>query len=180
MSQALLILIGPPGSGKTHFASQFAAKHSFAHVNNDRVRQELIAEPQYSPEERIRVYSRMHELVEQQLSQGRSVILDGNLITNETRAVAMRMHRAGSHITGLFICFDTPTEVAIDRAANRKETADGFNSTMPRHLAERMHESFEEIDPSLPHITLDGHGAYESQELVVLNALNTTSNAHQD
>ena len=165
----LLILIGPPGSGKTHFAHRFMAEHpNYLHINNDKVRKDYIPNATYSPAERPIVYGKMHELTREALANGQSVIFDGNLVTSDARQQLFAECQPLAK-TIVFVYFKAPTKLAIERATTRTATDDGFYNVMPVDKAHAMHGKYEPLDPGLPHVTVDGQATYKEQMASLLS-----------
>ncbi len=170
----LIILIGLPGSGKTHFAMQFASKNDFVHVNSDRVRSRHFQNPKFTTEERARVYKKIREVVTHHLLASERVILDSNLLTNKIRKDAYKYYARYSNKI-LFVQIDVDPKLAYKRATSRQETNDKFYHPMPPERAERMHHEFEKISEPLPHIIVSGYLDYGDKEKVVLAALKNIS-----
>ncbi len=112
------MMLGLPGSGKTFFARQYAAEIGVPLIDIERLRHELFEEPSYAPDENRIVLSLADYMIEQFLSAGLSVVIDG---MNETRA---RRHglREQSRSYGarpLVIWVQTDVSTAFNRAHNR-------------------------------------------------------------
>lgn len=166
----LIILVGAPGSGKTYVAEQFSRHNNFVHVNSDSVRADFIPEPTFTAEERERVYVKIHQVVSQRLLEGKNVIFDGNLLTNEARFEALsKYHDMGVRV--LFAFLDIPSKIAITRALSRETSHDGLYNAMPEERAVRMHKTFEKPDPKLPQVVITDTDNYQAVEAALLNAL---------
>jgi len=166
----LVIMVGPPGSGKTYIAAQFASKNRFVHVNSDLVRAKYFLNPQFTSEERARVYVKIQEVISEQLAQGHNVVFDGNLLTSDARFEALEHYqKLGADV--LFVHLDIPREVAIQRALSRTTSRDGLYNAMPEERATRMHDTFERLDPSLPQVVITSTDEYDVVDAQVLNAL---------
>lgn len=85
----LILLYGYPGSGKTHFARQLCEHMHAAHVQGDRIRNELFEKPRYDKAENEIVEHLMEYMTGEFLSAGVSVVFD----TNAMRMVQRRMLR---------------------------------------------------------------------------------------
>ena len=81
----LLLLAGLPGSGKSHFARELAARHPFLTLETDRLRKLLAPQPRYTPEEHRRVFESCHLLIEEFLGQDYAVIFDATNLTEGFR-----------------------------------------------------------------------------------------------
>jgi len=149
----LLIIVGAPGSGKTYLAERLFKNSNFLHVNSDNVRAQYFANPQFTPEERARVYIKIKELITNKLQSGRNVIFDGNLLTNSDRQEALHYYTKEIGAEVLFVFLDIAKDVAIKQAISRKSSDDNLYNEMPAERAIGMHETFQRINTSLPHIT---------------------------
>ncbi len=169
----LLILVGPPGSGKTHFAERFSQQHGFLHINSDQVRMKYFVDPTFTPEERIKVYAKMNDLISEALRKGKNVIFDGNLITNDDREEALNLFDPLGQV--LFVYLDTPKEIALERAVTRKLTDDKLYKPMPMERVKKMHERFESLDTSrLPGLVVSSE-IFETLEKSILNRIDLSS-----
>jgi predicted kinase len=74
----LLLMHGYPGAGKTYFARQFSDNIQAAHIQADRIRNELFDNPRYDKQENAVVFQLMNYMTEEFLSAGVSVIYDVN------------------------------------------------------------------------------------------------------
>ncbi len=81
----LVMLSGLPGTGKSHFAGCLAQRRSFLIVGSDRMRKTLVARPEYTREEHIRVFAACHGLIEELLRSGYRVIFDATNLTDGFR-----------------------------------------------------------------------------------------------
>lgn len=72
------MLFGYPGAGKTHFAGELSKAMNAAHVQGDRIRNELFENPKYSRDEDEIVGHLMEYMTEEFMNAGISVIFDAN------------------------------------------------------------------------------------------------------
>jgi len=158
---SLLILVGPPGSGKTYFSKEFAANNNFVRINSDDVRESMYAQPIFSPEERLAVYKEMNKRVVNYLQEEKNVIFDGNLLTNAERFRALKQFQEYGDV--LFVTLQTGPGEALKRAMERSNMGD------PNYAAniQNMHQTFEPIDPRLPSVSVTS-GSYPEMERLVL------------
>ena len=168
----LLIMIGAPGSGKSHIAEQFAKKNDYIHINSDSVRAQYFPNPNYSEDERKQVYIKIHELVTDILKRGSNVILDGNLLTNSDRIKALDHYKKlNSNVK--FVFLDVPSEIAIRRAVSRRTSGSGMYNTMPLSRAEEMHRVFERPITQLPLVVIKDTDDFDQVNTAILSCLAT-------
>jgi predicted kinase len=82
---AVYIVFGLPGSGKSYFASRWAAMINARYVNSDKVRKEMYDQPVYSPAEKASVYQQMLVEMRRAIFDGCSVVLDATFSDNSIR-----------------------------------------------------------------------------------------------
>lgn len=81
----IVAVIGLPGSGKSYFAERLARAIHGIYINSDRLRKELFAKPEYTPEEKVRVYQVMLQKMREALEQGRNAVLDATFHLKQSR-----------------------------------------------------------------------------------------------
>ena len=79
------MLVGPPGTGKSHLARRLGAALPAQVVESDRVRKQLFAEPRYTGGEHAAVYGWCHTVLKSSLLVGRSVIFDATNLEERVR-----------------------------------------------------------------------------------------------
>lgn len=72
----VVVLVGLPGSGKSHFARQVAGRIPAAVLDSDALRTALFAEPEHTKQEHARLFPAMHGLMARLLARGITVIVD--------------------------------------------------------------------------------------------------------
>jgi len=82
----VIIVFGLPGSGKTWFAKTLAARIKAVYISTDQLRNSLIRDIGYTPEEKTAVYSEMlrrtQDLI---LRENADVVLDGTFSQTASR-----------------------------------------------------------------------------------------------
>lgn len=87
----IIIVIGPPGSGKGTQAKKIAEKYGFSHISTGDLLRALLTAAKHTPEEKIAlehmkagqlvsdilIYKLAFAEIEKNLTQGRGVVLDG-------------------------------------------------------------------------------------------------------
>lgn len=114
----LIMLYGFPGSGKSYFARQLAEHLHIAHIQGDRMRNELFSEPRYDKQENTVVTQLMNYMTEEFLNAGVSVIYDDSLIRASQRMAIRDMARK-KHAQPLLIWFQIDADSSYARLENR-------------------------------------------------------------
>jgi predicted kinase len=137
---ALVILMGFPGTGKTHCARLLAARLGAAHVASDHLRSRLFIAASYADEENRAVFGLAHSLVDELLAEGHVVIFDATNLLVRYRApmesVAERRGVATVHV--LVVADDGEARARL--AARAVQRDDGDHSDADLAVYERMRE----------------------------------------
>jgi len=81
----IVIVFGLPGSGKSYFASRLAKKLGADYINSDRVRHELVPNPNYSSEEKQFIYKKLMEAMYDHVKRIKPLVMDGTFYLQKTR-----------------------------------------------------------------------------------------------
>lgn len=134
----LVMLMGFPGTGKTHCARLLALRLGAAHVATDELRSRLFIAPSYAGEENRAVFSLAEALVEELLAEGHVVVLDATNLIADYRApmesVASRRGITPLHV--LVVADDADVRARL--AARAVARADGDHSDADIGVYERM------------------------------------------
>lgn len=114
----LLLFYGFPGAGKTYFARQFCETVQAAHLQADKIRNELFEEPRYDKQENDIVTQLMDYMTEEFLSAGLSVAYDVNAMRSGQRK-ALRELAFKHHATPVLVWFQMDPETAFSRNLKR-------------------------------------------------------------
>lgn len=112
------MMLGLPGAGKTFFARQYAAEAGLPLIDIERLRHELFEEPGYSPSEDKVVINLADYMIEQFLSAGLSVVIDG---MNDTRVRRHSLREMARQYKAhpIVIWVQTDVNTAFNRASHR-------------------------------------------------------------
>ncbi len=114
----LVIVCGPPCSGKSTIAAALATRLGFPHLEIDRIRERLLPVSDLREEDRDAGYRCMHLIAEEILSARVSVILDATYGREIHRKEIGQIINSIGVMTFLIQC-KVPAEVALDRFRHR-------------------------------------------------------------
>ena len=135
----LIMLYGFPGSGKTYFARQLAEHMQIAHIQGDRIRGELFAEPRYDKQENTIVKQLMDYMTEEFLSAGVSVIYDESVVRISQRMAVRDLARKKKALP-LLIWFQIDADSSYVRLPkrDRRRSDDKFAREYGEHTYTKM------------------------------------------
>jgi aminoglycoside phosphotransferase family enzyme/predicted kinase len=157
----LIVVCGPPASGKSHLARVLAERSGLAHLSSDLTRKRLVGvsptqradTEAYSPEWNERTYGELGRRAASEFAAGRGAIVDATF-----RHLADRQSfAAGFDAAGpfLFIECQAPRSVLAERAARRAHDPERV-SDADVTIALREQRAWEPLDevPAPAHIAL--------------------------
>lgn len=149
----LVIMVGPPGTGKSYLARRLAERVPLHIVETDEIRRQLTPHPTYSREENRRVFHIAHRKIDRLLRQGKNVVFDATNIYERGRRTAYRIAESdGARL--LIVRTVAPDQVVADRLQRRKEgVSPGNRSEADWEVYVRMKAEYEEIER--PHMVVD-------------------------
>lgn len=146
----MLVVGGPPGSGKTTLARSLADELGWTHIESDAVRatRSPSGPDRYSPQEKTKIYSEMLDQARRCLSFGQSVILDATWGQASHRAAATEI--AAQTATDLLTMrCQLPASIAVQRVGHR--LAGGLDqSEADERIARELAQDFEPWHADLP------------------------------
>src|SRR5439155_25370475 len=96
---AFVVLIGLPGSGKSHLAREIIRRRPLALVESDQMRRALFKRPAYTETENTRLFRACHQLLEELLAAGIPALCDAtNLRELHRRPLYEIAERTGARL----------------------------------------------------------------------------------
>lgn len=134
---ALVLLSGPPGAGKTTFASRLANLTGANHLESDAVRHRLFPSPSYGRSESATVFAEVERRARADLAAGHSTIIDATNLTRRDRARFVALADRMQALT-VGVRLTAPMSVLRARVRRRAETGSGGYSSAGEAVLERM------------------------------------------
>ena len=149
----LLIMVGAPGTGKSHLVHLLSRKVPLRIVQSDEIRRRIAPHPTYTQDENRRVFGLAHREIHRVLSEGGNAVLDAtNLFEGRRRTLYRMAARHGARL--LIVRTVAPDEVVAERLQMRLSGANPSDlSQADWEVYTRMKQEYEEI--RMPHITVD-------------------------
>jgi hypothetical protein len=127
----IVVVSGPPCSGKSWIGEALAARRNMVHLEMDAIRVRLLPESAHTRDDRRIAYRAMHLAAELLAARGQDVIVDACYGHEEDRSeIAQIAVRLGVPL--LVVECHVPAHVAVARHAARRETHPGLDLTEQR------------------------------------------------
>ncbi len=150
---ALVIMAGPPGTGKSYLVRQLRQRLPLLVVESDSIRHRIAERPTYTAEENRRVFYLAHRRIDRLLARGKMVVFDATNIYEWGRRTVYRIaERRGARV--LVVRTVAPDDVVAQRLEARQAGANPEDSSEAGwEVYTKMKKRFEEIDR--PHLVVD-------------------------
>ncbi|MDB5184494.1 MAG: hypothetical protein JWN38_302 [Candidatus Saccharibacteria bacterium] len=168
----LLMLYGYPGAGKTYFARQFAENVQAAHVQSDRIRNELFENPRHDKQENEVVAQLMDYMTEEFLSAGLSVIYDVNAMRASQRH-QLREFARKHKVQPVVVWFQVDADTAFARSQkrDRRRADDKYATAWDRPTYNKMIGYMQNPMPSEDYVVISGKHLYNTQQNSAISKL---------
>lgn len=146
----LILLVGPPGSGKSTYAEKYIVEHSNTiHLSSDKIRAELWGN-EATQGDHNEVFSLMQSRAIESLNNGQSVVYDSTSMTRKDRSYIISLCPKFVKIEAHIIW--APIETCIERDAARERTVGRgvIDRMLKRFQAVYYDEGIDEIKIVLP------------------------------
>ena len=116
----LIMLVGPPASGKSYLARRLAERLDARLLQTDVLRRSMFEQPRYTTSEHAAVFAKAHRRIRRLLSQGKGVIFDATNLQESSRRVVYRMADA-AQASLLIVLTYAPVEAIEQRLLGRRQ-----------------------------------------------------------
>jgi predicted kinase len=168
----LLLLYGFPGSGKTYFARQFCEAIQAAHLEEDKIHNELFEKPSYTEQEKRTLLYLMEFMTTEFLKSGVSVVYDMNAMRRgHRRSLKELANSNGAKTLVVWIQLDAETAYLRNSKRDRRRLDDryaaGYDFESFKQIASRMQppENLENF------IVISGKHSFPSQLSAIVKRL---------
>ncbi len=168
----LIMLYGLPGAGKTFLARQLCEDLSAAHVQGDRIRDEIFEQPRYDRQENEIVNHLMEYMAREFLSSGISVVYDMNAARASQRRVMRELARkTKAHHVLIWLQIDI--ESAFTRAIkrDRRKADDRYAMPLDRTTFEDLMGQMQNPAPTEDFFVVSGKHTYQTQRGAIMKRL---------
>ncbi len=167
---ALVVLVGPSGAGKTTFARTHFRPTEV--VSSDACRA-LVADDENAQDATVDAFAVLHLIVRKRLRAGRLTIVDATNVKPQSRGILLAIARRLGR-SAVAIVFDLPEALCLARNARRGDRSIPADAvTFQRDLLQR----------SLPLLRQEGFARvylFDSEEAVETSAVKRTAQAARD
>lgn len=168
----LIQLYGFPGSGKTYFARQLCEHVQAAHVQGDRIRNELFEQPRYDKQENEVIAQLMDYMTEEFLNAGISVVYDANAMRLSQRHNLREMARK-AHAQPLLIWLQVDAEGSYQRTTqrDRRRSDDKYAASYDRLTFDGIVGRMQNPQPTEDYVVISGKHVFKTQYSAVMKKL---------
>lgn len=168
----LIITMGYPGSGKTFFARQFAELYGIARVSEERVRFELLENPQFNDDEADIIGRITHYMIEQLMQTKQTIVCEGAFAKNKERRELQELAKTHGYRT-LTVWLQTDIDTAFQRAnkRDRRNLDSKYAFSLDRATFANLKDRLERPGEKEVAVVVSGKHAFKSQNLTVLKKI---------
>lgn len=145
----MIMLIGIPGSGKSHEAELLAKELDAAIHSSDKIREEMLGDAN-SQVDNNKVFAELHKRIEEDLKSGRNVIYDATNINSKRRILFLNSLK-GIPCEKIGIIMATPYQQCLvnNQQRDRKVPVDVIKRMYMNYQTPYYYEGFDWIDIAL-------------------------------
>jgi predicted kinase len=168
----LILLYGFPGAGKTFLARQLCEDIAAAHVQGDRIRDEVFEQPRYDRQENEIVNHLMEYVTGEFLNAGMSVIYDMNAARFAQRRVLRDLARKVK-AQPVLVWLQIDVESAFSRVVKRdhRKADDRYAMPLDRTTFESVAGQMQNPTTTEDFFVISGKHTYQTQRNAILKRL---------
>lgn len=164
LKPTLFLVYGFPGAGKTYFGRQLCEELQAAHVNSERIRQELFDDPRYDAQENRIVKQLMIYMTEEFLSAGLSVVFDMNAMRLSQRRELRELARKNK-AEPVLVWFQIDSETSFARVAmrDRRKVDDKYSIPLDRTTFDSFISTLQNPSTTEDYVVVSGKHTFRTQ-----------------
>lgn len=175
LKPTLFLVYGFPGAGKTYFGRQLCEELQAAHVNSERIRQELFDDPRYDAQENRIVKQLMIYMTEEFLSAGLSVVFDMNAMRLSQRRELRELARKNK-AEPVLVWFQIDSETSFARVAmrDRRKVDDKYSIPLDRTTFDSFISTLQNPSTTEDYVVVSGKHTFRTQYNTTIKRLYDT------
>jgi predicted kinase len=167
-----IMLYGFPGAGKTYFARQLCENIQAAHVQGDRIRGELFAQPRWDAQENGVINQLMEYMASEFLAAGMSVVYDTNAMrASQRRALRELAHKSGAQPVVVWFQIDLESAYARTMKRDRRRSDDRFASPMREQAFKNIVNHMQNPEQTEQYVVISGKHLFTTQMSAMMKRL---------
>lgn len=167
-----VMLYGFPGAGKTYFARQLCENLQAAHVQGDRIRGELFAEPRWDAQENSVINQLMEYMAGEFLAAGVSVVYDTNAMrASQRRALRDMARKAGAEPVVVWFQIDLESAYARTAKRDRRRSDDRFAAPMSTEAFKNIVGHMQNPESTEQYVVISGKHLFNTQMTAIMKKL---------
>jgi len=168
----LISLYGFPGSGKTYLSRQLSEDIQIAHLQADRIRNELFSNPKYDKAEDDIILQIMNYMTEEFLKSNVSVIYDYNAIRNSQRRLLRDLARScKAESLLIWLQLDIETSYIRNYKRDKRKSDDKYSRSLSQNDFKTYIANMKNPTNLENYIVVSGKHSYQTQKNSIINKL---------
>ncbi len=153
-----IVVSGLPGTGKSHFCRKLRERLPSLVLESDALRKVLFSSVTYTPQESARLFRAIHQLIEELLKRGISLILDA---TNLSERYRERLYNIAERLSAklILVRVEAPPDLVQERLRARTE------NKSPEENSDADWAVYQKMKPAVQRITRNYFTADTSKDI---------------